>query len=120
MHSSYLRSVGNLQLLSTGLGVQVLVVVSGLGPHIPHDNGGDHDVEHLVFDSSKRVEHGVVGSAFQRLGGVRRHGVRGDVLLGGGTQGSPPAQVCLWCNSSHVCVVNECAIKWFSRFFRLY
>ncbi len=63
--------------------VQVLVIVSGLG-HTFHDDGGDHNVEHLVLDSKKRVEQKACGQrpsmAWWR---EETRCTRGDVLLGG-------------------------------------
>lgn len=87
--------VDNRQFLSASLGVQVLVVVSGLGPHVPDNDTRDDDVQGLVLGSSENIEHGVVQGTLQWLGSKWSDGVNVDVLLLGTSHGAPPADVCL-------------------------
>lgn len=93
--------VDSLQLLSTSLGVQVLVVLSGLRVDSVDDGAWDEDKEDLVLESSEDIEDGVVQSTLQRSGGVRRNSVHVDVLLLGGADASPPAHVSLSVRSCH-------------------
>lgn len=99
-------NVNSLQLLSTSLGVQVLVVVSSGNPHVPDDNSRNNNEQGLVLGSSEGVEEGVVQVTLQRLSGVRRNGVGGNVLLGWGTHVTPPSHVSfsMWaCHCERMC-----------------
>lgn len=104
--------IGNLQVLSSSLGVQVLVVVSGSSPDVPHDHTRNDDEQCLVLGSSESVEDRVVQSTLQRLGSVWRHRVDGNILLGLGADVAPPAHVSLWRNSSHGCWMKILGV-WF-------
>lgn len=94
-------NVDSLQLLSTSLGVQVLVVVSSRDPNVPDDNCRKNDEQSLVLGSSEHVEDGVVQVALQRSGGIRRNGVGGNVFLGWGTHVTPPSHVSSWTGACH-------------------
>lgn len=101
MRGCYYLNVDSLQLLSTSLGVQVLVVVSGRNPDVPDDNSWENDKQGLVLGSSEDVEHGVVQVALQRSGGIRRNGVGSNVFLGWGTHVTPPSHVSSWTGACH-------------------
>lgn len=102
-------NVDSLQLLSTGLGVKELVVVSGPSPPLPDDDTWNDDEKSLVLNSSEDVEDGIVSNTLEWSLSEWRNGVGGDTLLWGGTQGSPPSHVSLsvWSTGTHfVCVVS--------------
>lgn len=94
-------SVDNFQLLSTSLGVQVLVVVSGTSPDVPNNHTWNDDVQSLVLGSSENVEHRVVQVTLQWLGSERGNSVGVDVFLVWGTHVAPPSHVSLWSSASH-------------------
>lgn len=94
-------SVDNFQLLSTSLGVQVLIVVSGLGPNVPNNHTWNDDVQGLVLGSSENVEHGVVQVTLQWLGSIWGNSVDVHEFLGWGAHGTPRTHVSLWSWSSH-------------------
>lgn len=96
----YSLCIGLLQILSTFLCVQVLVVVSGTSPHVPHNHGGNDDIKGLIFRSSEGVENCIISSTFHRSGGKWGDGVLRDVLLLGSTHGSPPSHIRFWSRSS--------------------
>lgn len=96
----YSLCIGLLQILSTLLRVQVLVVVSGTSPHVPHNHSGNNDIKCLIFSSSEGVENSIISSSFHRSGGKWRDGVLRDILLLGSTHGSPPSHVRFWSRSS--------------------
>lgn len=93
--------VDSLQLLSTSLGVQIFVVLSGLRVDSVDDSAWNEDKEDLVLESSEDIEDGVVQSTLQRSGGVWGNSVHVDVLLFGGADASPPSHVSLSVRSSH-------------------
>lgn len=94
-------NVDSLQLLSTSLGVQVLVVLSGLGVDGVENGTRNDDKKSLVLNSSEGVEHRVVQSTLQRLGGEWGNSVHVDVLLLWGAHRAPPAHISLSVRSSH-------------------
>lgn len=93
--------VDSVQLLLTGLGVQVLVVSGGLRVDGPDYGAWNGDEKNLVLESSEDVEDGVVQGALQRSGGVRGNSVHVNVLLLWGAHAAPPSHVSLSVRSSH-------------------
>ena len=93
--------VDSFQLFSSSLGVQILVVISGVGPDVPHNGERKNHVQSLVLGSSESVEHSVVGSTLERLGSPWRNGVDGDELLFWGTDVTPPSHISLWSSATH-------------------
>lgn len=103
--SSMIRGVyclgHTLQLLSTCLGVQVVVVLLGVLPPVPVQGTRNHNEQNLALESPETVEEGVVHGVRERLLSIRRHRVGGDALLLGGAEVAPPAHVCLCAWTAH-------------------
>lgn len=74
-------NVDSFQFLSTGLGVQVFVVVSCLGPDRPDDGEWNRNVQDLGLESSERVEDGSVNGTVQWRLCVWRNRVDCNTLL---------------------------------------
>ena len=76
-----LLDVDAFQLFSTSLGVQVLVVVSGVGPDRPDNGEWNGDVQDLGLESSEGVEDGSVNGTVQWSLRIWRNGVDRNTLL---------------------------------------
>ncbi|KAH3670529.1 hypothetical protein OGAPHI_001044 [Ogataea philodendri] len=71
-------NIDNGQLLTTSLGVQVLVVVSGSGPDLPDNHSWNNNVQDLCFGSSENVEESTLKRTLQWRLSVWRNGVLSD------------------------------------------
>ncbi|KAG7839714.1 hypothetical protein KL942_003325 [Ogataea angusta] len=80
--STFLYSnVNSGQFLTAGLGVEVLVVVSGPNPNFPDNQGWNSNVQELGLGSSESVEECVLKRTLQWRLSVRRNSVLSDVFL---------------------------------------